>query len=117
MEKNTEYTKNIYNKHAKEYSESMKQGRFFNDYIEIPAIKKIIKNVKSKKVLDVGCATGTHSKILAEKGAAVYGLDISEEMIRLAKTKVPKGKFIVADMKELPFPKEMFDVVFYGKSL
>jgi ubiquinone/menaquinone biosynthesis C-methylase UbiE len=117
MEKNTRYTKNIYNKYAKEYSKSMLAGRFFNNYIEMPAVKKAIKNIKGKKVLDVGCSIGAHSKIFSTKGAKVYGIDISEEMIKIAKSRVLKGNFRVADMKKLPFKNNTFDLVFYGLSL
>ena len=117
MEKNTRHTKNIYNKYAKEYSKSMLEGRFYNDCIEIPAIKKIIKNVKGKKLLDVGCAIGTHSKIFENRGAKIYGIDISEEMVKIAKSRVPKGNFKVADMTSLPFENGVFDIVFYGLSI
>ena len=64
MEQNVKHTKYMYNKYAKSYIESMRQKRFANEYIEIPAIKKIIGAVKDKKVLDAGCSSGTHSKIL-----------------------------------------------------
>lgn len=103
MEKNTEYTKNIYNQYAKEYYKSMIVGRFSNDCVEIPAVKKITQKIKGKKVLDIGCGIGTHSKIFAMKGAKVYGIDISEEMIKIAKSRSPNCDFRVADMKELPF--------------
>lgn len=117
MEKNTKYIKGLYDKYAKEYSKSMTEGRFFNDYVEIPAVKKAIKNINGKKVLDVGCAIGIHSKILAQRGAKIYGIDISREMIKIAKSRVPKGNFRVADMKKLPFDSNTFDLVFYGLSL
>ena len=117
MEKNTRYTKKTYNKYAKEYHKSMLEGRFYNGYIEIPAIKKIIGNVKGKKILDVGCSIGVHSKIFKNKGAKVYGIDISEEMIKIAKTNVHDGNFKVADMTSLPFENGVFDIVFYGLSI
>ena len=42
---------------------------------------------KGKKVLDLGCGTGTVASILAERGAIVHGLDFSENAIKKASTK------------------------------
>lgn len=41
-----------------------------------------------KKVLDVGCGTGTHLNILENLGYIVEGIDISPKMLAVAKTKV-----------------------------
>ncbi len=87
---------------------------FFNKYIEIPAVKKVIGNIRGKKVLDVGCATGTHSMMLKGRGAIVSGIDISSEMVDITKKKMPSSDFRVADMKKIPFKAKSFDVLFYG---
>lgn len=39
-------------------------------------------------VLDVGCGTGSFCLRLAPSGAQVHGLDLSDEMIRIARSKV-----------------------------
>jgi 2-polyprenyl-3-methyl-5-hydroxy-6-metoxy-1,4-benzoquinol methylase len=41
----------------------------------------------SATVLDIGCGTGSLALRLASAGAAVHGLDFSEEMIRIARDK------------------------------
>ncbi len=119
MDKATKHAKKVYDKYSKEYLDSMKQKRFANHYLEVPAVTKLFGNVKNKKVLDCGCASGTHSKILVKKGAIVTGLDVSEEMIKAAKEKChpPNAKFVVGDIQKLPFPKNSFDLVFYGLSV
>lgn len=117
MEKNTLKTKRAYNEYAKEYIERVNAKKFHNNYVEVPAIKKILKNVKGKKILNAGCATGEHAKILFKKGADVINLDVSEEMIKEAKRKVPEGKFVLGDIQKLPFKKNSFDIVFYGLCL
>ncbi len=38
------------------------------------------------RLLDVGCAVGLLSEAMARKGAAVTGIDVSEENIRIART-------------------------------
>lgn len=43
-----------------------------------------IGNVKSLKILDFGCGNGWLSILLAKRGAEVWGIDISEELIKQA---------------------------------
>ncbi|KAK4494560.1 hypothetical protein PRZ48_013916 [Zasmidium cellare] len=51
-------------------------------------------------ILDIGCGTGHPvASTLAAAGHHVTGIDISEEMVRLSRISVPKGKFEVADMQ------------------
>ena len=47
---------------------------------------------KGKKILDVGCGSGKFVVECAKKGAEVYGIDISKEMIELAKDFCLKNK-------------------------
>lgn len=51
------------------------------------------------RVLDVGCGTGvpTAERLIAA-GMAVTGIDISEEMLRLARTNVPEAEFRQRDL-------------------
>jgi len=64
-------------------------------------------------LLDVGCGPGTFSKIAAEKGFKVSGVDYSEEMIQLAKQKTAGTAidFKVADIYDLPFDNGYFAYV------
>ncbi len=43
-------------------------------------------NVTGKRVLDLGCGTGKHARFLARKGFAVHGIDLSEDMLRIARS-------------------------------
>jgi len=67
---------------------------------------------KKDKVLDVGCGGGYPvAKFFSDKGYKVTGIDISKEMIGIAKKTVPNGKFYVKEMTKLNFPKESFDII------
>ena len=53
-------------------------------------------------VLDLGCGTGNHARILATLGHRVTGIDVSAGMVRVAKRKargVPNLEFVRADMR------------------
>jgi len=48
---------------------------------------------KSKKILELGCGTGSYTKILLERGYKVTAIDISGEMLEIASEKC-SAKFI-----------------------
>lgn len=75
-------------------------------------------SLKGKKILDLGCGMGDASIYFASKGARVYAVDISPEMIRLVKRvafKTGYSKNIDAKVmlaEDLKFPSLYFDFVF-----
>ena len=66
---------------------------------------------RAPKVLDVACGTGDMVLELQKHGCEVTGVDLSEEMLVIAKRKVENGKWKVADAECLPFDDETFDAV------
>ncbi|MBU1991998.1 methyltransferase domain-containing protein [Patescibacteria group bacterium] len=46
--------------------------------------KKFLKDVTGKKVLEIGCGNGELSVWMAKNGADVFGVDISDESIKIA---------------------------------
>jgi SAM-dependent methyltransferase len=63
------------------------------------------------RVLDVGCGPGRHSHLLAERGIAVHGIDISHRFIELAEANAPAGaSFERLDARAMAFDSE-FDAV------
>ena len=61
--------------------------------------------------LDVGCGSGLAAQLAAERGAKVSGVDAAENLLAIARSRVPAGQFRVADLEELPFADKTFDVV------
>ena len=61
------------------------------------AIYKEVLESDSNTVLDIGFGTGTLTTALYEKGLTVFGQDFSEEMIKIAKEKMPKAKLFAGD--------------------
>ncbi len=58
-----------------------------------------------RRVLDLGCGTGNHSLVLAERGYDVLGVDRNEAFVEVAKEKARDldrpPRFVVGDMRDL----------------
>lgn len=69
------------------------------------------KNIKGKKILELGCSTGYFGTKLKKFGGNVVGVDISKKAINEAKKVLDKA--IVLDLNEgkLPFSTKEFDIV------
>jgi len=71
----------------------------------------------TEKILDVGCGTGTLACEIAKKykDTSISGIDISENLINLAKRKASKNgyniDFRVGSALKLPYEDNTFDVV------
>ena len=68
-------------------------------------------------LLDVGCGSGGSSVLAKERGAQVHGIDVAEGLLSYAIQRVPKGIFQVADIENLPYEDNRFDVIFAANSL
>lgn len=63
------------------------------------------------RIADLGCGTGTLARLLADEGYTVDGLDLSPEMVRRARQKVPEARFVVGDASAPELPIGEYDVV------
>ena len=59
-------------------------------------------------VLDLACGTGRHAVPLIKEGYDVVGLDISLNLLKIAKNRLSGVQLVRADMRHLPFRAEAF---------
>lgn len=64
------------------------------------------------KVLDSGCGNGRYLPMIKEKCGQYFGIDNSEELIRIAKSRYLGENFQVADVLALPFEYNFFDTIY-----
>ena len=85
------------------------------DRVEKEAVFALVPELKSRRVLEVGCGTGNISLELARRGAQVVGLDVSGPMLAAAQQKTRQQGFTLALIQglagALPFAEAGFDGV------
>ena len=62
-------------------------------------------------VLDVGCGAGAFLRLVSERGASASGLDASEALVELLRSRLPAADVRVGEMEELPWEDDRFDLV------
>jgi SAM-dependent methyltransferase len=81
---------------------------------EVARALKMLRPRGGERVLDLACGSGRHSLELVRHGFSVVGVDISSELIEIAKGEAAslqlEAEFIEADLRELEFAAE-FDIV------
>jgi len=89
--------------------------RFIQSQIEVKGFLGVKDYVKNGKVLEIGCGSGYGTKLISKyfQPKEIYGIDMDDKMIRLAKrNKIPNAIFDVGDVTNLKFNNNSFDGIF-----
>ena len=84
---------------------------------EQPAMSALLDGVSTGRALDAACGTGRFSRMLADRGYDVTGVDLSEAMLVRARENVPEATFHTGSLQQLPCADGLFDVVCCGLAL
>lgn len=89
---------------AKTYIQEAPNRPFYTAYERPWMLAQIPENLAGKTVLDCGCATGFFSKEMLDRGAHVFALDVSPDMIqRTLEVTDSQAEAVVHNLAE-PFP-------------
>ena len=98
-----------FDKYAEQYDKGLMgkgSARFYRDLIRALEVRD------GDAVLDVGCGTGSVlSMIGRSRKISGFGLDVSENMIALAREKNPDFVFTTGDSAALPYADGSMDIV------
>jgi SAM-dependent methyltransferase len=78
----------------------------------------LLGDVEGQRVVDFGCGSGANTALLTNRGAHVWAIDISEDLLRLGQRRLSVSgraggaSFIAGSAHDMPFPDESIDVVF-----
>lgn len=76
--------------------------------------RRHLGDVRGLKVIEIGCGRGGFAKYLVEQGADLVAADFSEKAIEITRRRLagrPNCEILVADVENIPFPPETFDLV------
>ena len=82
-----------------------------------PVIATILDNGgirEGAQVLDVACGTGVLFPDYLARGASVTGIDISPEMVKIARSKFPQVEVLLGDVEETVFDRKFDAVMVYN---
>lgn len=85
-------------------------------------LEKMLPDLSSYKILDIGCGGGNEAEWLLNLGAKVVCVDISLDMIKLAQKRFSNHDckplyYVLANAEFLPFAPDSFDLVIFGTAL
>ena len=79
---------------------------------------KIIKNIRPKKVLDIGCGDGEiGTEIKKITNGKVFGIDVSDKATKIANKKGIKSYVCDISSERTKFKKNFFDLIYYGQTI
>lgn len=98
----TSKTIGSYNKSAVQFAEKFMEFESYREKI-LYFQKNYCQEVRT--ILDLGCGPGNVARLFYEKNDdyEITGIDLSEEMVKLARQNAPNGKFHVCDLREIDF--------------
>jgi ubiquinone/menaquinone biosynthesis C-methylase UbiE len=99
----------IADKYSRAFDRELPEKKFMDKFTSLLG--------KNAKVLDVGCGSGREMGYYLGRGFRITGLDISNNMLNIAKKKFPQTEFILGDMRKLEFGKNSFDAITFPYSL
>ena len=103
----------VYEEFAEEYDEI--SGNKLDDVVN--HLRFFLETIEGDDILDLGCGSGRDAEWFSEKGKNVVGIDLSENLLDIAKKKAPNAVFNKMDIRNLGFEKEDFDGIWASGSI
>lgn len=102
--------KEAYNNWADQYDTNINKTRDLEGF----ALRDNLSNISFKTCLEIGCGTGKNTEWLLTKANEIMSVDLSDEMLSKAKTKINSDSvtFVQADINQpWTFAKKQFDLI------
>ena len=105
----------FYNRHLKDFGDAPQAVRWTPEgqRRRYETLLKIAGDFSGEKILDFGCGKGDLYEFIKGRDISINycGIDVNENLIKLAKSKYPETEFIAVDLEESEFER-VFDVIF-----
>jgi SAM-dependent methyltransferase len=89
---------------------------FINYNEEFSFYSEIIKNYNKNNLLEIGCGSGNLAKLFIESSINYIGLDLSNDMIKLSKSKNPTGNFVQGNITGFNLERKVDSAIITGRT-
>lgn len=109
----SQHAASIFNKYAETYEERFMDVSMYSESLDF-LLNEI--NNKSASILDVACGPANISKYLITRNSnlEIDGIDLSENMIALAKKNIPNGNFSICDARKIFSLQKKYNIIISG---
>jgi ubiquinone/menaquinone biosynthesis C-methylase UbiE len=90
---------------------------FINYEEELNFYSSLLKKYHCGSVLEIGCGTGNLAPGFVRQGFEYCGMDISSEMLKIAKRNHPQSRFIEADMRNFELDEKLAASIITGRTI
>jgi ubiquinone/menaquinone biosynthesis C-methylase UbiE len=90
------------------YDDYLEKDDTYQNKVILPNILRLVDLKEDERLLDPACGQGFFVREFEKTGGEIWGSDISDEMIQIAKEKGGKSKYFVAPASKLSFAKNNF---------
>ena len=105
-------TIDVYNQQARGLSEKYRAMPPRVKDIELAL--SLAGNPKQSRILEIGCADGRDAKTMIDRASWYLGIDVAEELIKIARQNVSHGNFQVADAVDFHYPDNLDLVIAFA---
>ena len=106
---------NLYTQLSEVYEAMYKT--FINYEDELNFYSSLLMKFHCRSVLEIGCGTGNLAPGFIRLGFDYYGLDLSGEMLQIAKRNYPLCRFIEADMRNFQLDEKTEACIMTGRTI
>lgn len=78
-------------------------------------VDSILKKYQIKEFLELGCGSGHLAQLLVKMGYKMTGVDLHEEMLQIARKRMPEVEFIQQDIRKLKFDRKYDAIIAMGR--
>ena len=87
----------------------------FNYEQDAEFVDSILKKYHINEFLELGCGSGHLAQLLVKMGYKMTGVDLHEEMLQIARKRLPGVEFIQQDIRKLKFDRKFDAIIAMGR--
>lgn len=99
-----------------EVYEAMYQS-FINYEEEFAFYSKILLSYQCKSVIEIGCGTGNLASPFLKSGMEYTGLDVSDDMLAIARKNYPAATFLKGDVRQFTLDQQKESCIITGRTI